>query len=207
MPLENLKNSTNRIWALWRITEERALLEHQIHPFEVVSPELTNPNKILEFISSRVLLQRLLAEWSLPFEGLTKDDAGKPFLKNSDLQISLSHSYPYVAAVIDREKSVGIDLEQPKDKLLRIAGRVLNPQEQKDAANNLVKHCIYWCAKEALIKVYGKRHLHLAKELAIEPFDLAQNGTISGSIIADNTIKNYQLDYHVYDNFVVVLNR
>ena len=206
MPLENLKISTNRVWALWKITEERSSLEHRIHPFEVVSPELTNPNKILEFLSSRVLLKELLAQWRLPFEGLMKDNSGKPFLKNSNLHISLSHSYPYVAAIIDREKSVGIDLEQPKDKLLRIAERVLNVTEQQNAGSNITKHCIYWCAKEALIKIYGKRHLHLANELAIEPFDLAQNGTISGSIIADNTVQEYRLDYHVYDNFVVVLN-
>jgi 4'-phosphopantetheinyl transferase len=207
MPLENLKITANRIWGLWKISEDRQSLEQQIQPFEPVSSELTNPNKILEFLSSRVLLKELLRKWDISYQGLTKDEAGKPYLKNSDLHISLSHSYPYVAALIDQEKSVGIDLEQPKEKLLRIAERVLSKREYENAGNDVVKHCIYWCAKEALIKVYGKRHLHLAKELAIEPFELAQNGVLSGSIIADNTTKNYALDYHVYDNFVVVLNQ
>jgi 4'-phosphopantetheinyl transferase len=207
MPLENLKISENRIWGLWKISEDRESLEHQIQPFETISPELTNSNKILEFLSSRVLLKELLKKWDVSFEGLTKDDAGKPYLKNSDLHISLSHSYPYVAALIDKQKSVGIDLEQPKEKLFRIAERVLSKQECENAGSDVVKHCIYWCAKEALIKVYGKRHLHLAKELAIEPFELAQKGVLSGSIIADNTTKNYTLDYHVYDNFVVVFNQ
>ena len=36
--------------------------------------------------------------------------------KNHSNPISLTHSFPYVAAQIDKQQSVGIDLEQPKEK-------------------------------------------------------------------------------------------
>jgi phosphopantetheinyl transferase len=118
----------------------------------------------------------------------------------------LSHSYPYVAAIIHAKKIVGIDLEQPKEKLLRIAPRVLNDVELKDAGDDLTKHCIYWCGKETLIKIFGKRHLHLSKELSIEPFRLQKQGILIGKIIAPEMTDAFQLNYQVYDNFVLVLN-
>jgi phosphopantetheinyl transferase len=206
MPLENLHDHSDSAWALWKITEEEKFLANELHPFEQVPEGVSNPAKRLEFLAGRVLIKALLKKWDLPFEGLRKDDAGKPFFINHNIHLSLSHSYPYVAAMIDRQKSVGIDLEQPKEKLLRIGARVLNEEELKDAGNDVVKHCIYWCAKEALIKIYGKRHLILSKELAIRPFTLQKEGNLLGSIIADNSAVTIPLFYRVYDNFVVVLN-
>lgn len=206
MALENLHTSSNYAWALWHITEVENILAKEIFPYEQVPIHITNPAKRLEFLAGRVLIKELLQQWNIPFEGLTKDEAGKPFLKNNSIQLSLSHSYPYVAALIHRDKSVGIDLEQPKQKLFRIAPRVLNADELKSASDDMVKHCIFWCAKETLIKIYGKKHLILSKELAIEPFTLEKEGNLVGNIIAPDMKATIPLFYRVYDNFVVVLN-
>lgn len=206
MPLENLYDTADSAWALWEIKENEAQLAAEVYPFENVPPNLSHASKRLEFLAGRVLLKTLLKNWNLQYEGLAKDVHGKPFFKNNSIHLSLSHSYPYVAAMINRNKSVGIDLEQPKDKLLRIAGRVLNLTELQDAGDNITKHCIYWCAKEALIKIYGKRDLILSKNLAIEPFNQDKEGNLIGHIIANDISKNISMHYRVYDNFVVVLN-
>ena len=63
-------------------------------------------------------------------------EVAKPSLDQNSHHISLSHSYPYVAAQIDSH-AVGIDVEQPKEKLLRIAHRVFNKAEVKDAGTDL----------------------------------------------------------------------
>jgi 4'-phosphopantetheinyl transferase len=206
MPLENLHSYPDSAWALWKITEPVSELAGQVYPHEAVPGNLTNPYKILEFLAGRVLIKALLKNWDLQFSGLVKDESGKPFFRELDLHLSLSHSYPYVAAIVHRKQSVGIDLEQPKEKLLRIAPRVLAAGELEDASHDIVKHCVYWCAKETLIKIYGKRHLVLAKNLHIEPFVLQKQGNLTGRIIADDTIEVHQLNYFVYDNFVVALN-
>jgi 4'-phosphopantetheinyl transferase len=206
MPLESLHTHSDSAWALWKITEEEQALAPKVQWHEQVPQYITNSMKRLEFLAGRVLLQELLKIWDLEFTGLTKDDQGKPFFKNLSWHLSLSHSYPYVAAIIDRKKSVGIDLEQPKEKLLRIAPRVLSREELENAGSDIVKHCVYWCAKEALIKVYGKRHLTLAEHLLISPFSLGNEGNLTGRIIADNTVVSVPLYYRVYDNFVVALN-
>jgi 4'-phosphopantetheinyl transferase len=207
MPLENVHTEPSRIWGLWKITEDETFLTHGVGHTDLVPDSITNPSKRLEYLAGRLLIKTLLSRWGHSYDGLTKDEYGKPYLKNYSFHMSLSHSYPYVAAVIDKNQIVGIDLEQPKDKLLNIAARVLNAGELQDATHDPVKHCIYWCAKEALIKIYGKKDLTLAKNLAVSPFLLQKKGVLTGSIIANGLHTTIPLYYEVYDNFVVVLNK
>lgn len=205
MPLDRIYKTPDCIWGFWKVLEDERSLATVV-PFEKVSDAIANPFKRLEFLAGRVIIKSLLKNWNVDYNGLTKDEFGKPFLANSDIQISLSHSYPYVAAIIHRHKKVGIDLEQPKDKLLRIAPRVLAERELKDAGNDIVKHCVYWCAKEALIKIYGKKDLILAKNLLITPFLLSAEGYLIGRILANNSETAIPLHYIVYENFVVVVS-
>jgi 4'-phosphopantetheinyl transferase len=207
MALENLHNGTNTAWALWKIDEEESALAAEVAPHEVVPPEITNIIKRREYLAGRVLVKTLLGSWALQFHGLRKDGYGKPFLKEHNFQVSLSHSYPYVAAVIDRGRPVGIDLEQPKEKLLRVAARVLHPTELADAGTDMVKHCLYWCAKETLVKVHGKKDLTLAENLRINPFLKEKQGELIGRIIEGNRETTIPLQYHTFEKFVVVLNK
>ena len=205
MPVDRIYTSPDAIWGYWQILEDEKSLVAEV-PQEKPSDALINPLKRLEFLAVRSLVKALLSKWELPFEGLKKDSFGKPFLLGSHFQISLSHSYPYVAAIIHRHKNVGIDLEQPKTKLLRIAPRILAEDELQDAGENITKHCIYWCAKEALIKIYGKKDLVFAKNILISPFSLGSEGHIIGRILANNTETAIPLEYIVCENFVVVVS-
>lgn len=206
MPVERIFSSSESVWGLWRIHEDETTLAAEV-PMDRISPTLTNPQKRLEFLAGRALIKSLLSEWEMTYPGLRKDSFGKPFLAAYDIQISLSHSYPYVAAVLHRNKNVGIDLEQPKTKLLRIAPRVLSGTELTDAGDDIVKHCIYWCAKEALIKIYGKKDLIISKNLLIQPFTLQTEGQLVGRILAGNTETAIPLAYIVARNFVVVVSK
>jgi 4'-phosphopantetheinyl transferase len=206
MPLERFYDSPNAIWGFWKVVEDEKSLAAEI-PMETVSETITSSWKRLEFLAGRALIQALLRKWDLPYPGLRKDAFGKPFLQNSAIQISLSHSYPYVAAILHWYRNVGIDLEQPKDKLLKIAPRVLAADELADAGGDVVKHCVYWCAKEALIKIYGRKGLILSQNFLVSPFHLYQNGDLVGRILANNTETAIPLAYHIYDNFVVAVSK
>lgn len=205
MALENLQCSEQRVSALWKIDEDENFFRDQLAVPDEVPDTIHHVQKRLEYLSARYLLQSLLKEWNLPFAGIVKDDFGKPYLKSLPFQISLSHSYPYVAAVIDRNKAVGIDLEQPKLKLARIAPRVLSEAEYGDAGDDIVKLCVYWCAKESLVKIHGKKDLTFASEIQISPFSLQKQGLLNGSIIASGMHIAVPLQYEVYDNFVVAV--
>ena len=207
MPLEKLEyQGEERSWGIWRISESELALLDQVRDYESIPETITHAEKRLEFIAGRVLARNLLEALGKPFQGVTKDVYGKPFFKQNTYQLSLSHSYPYVAALTDKRKSVGIDLEQVKQKLLKIGPRVLNASELEDAGTDEVKHCIYWCAKEALIKIYGKKDLVFSEHLLISPFKLGKNGHLVGKIIMNGSETSVPLQYFIFDSFVVVLN-
>jgi 4'-phosphopantetheinyl transferase EntD len=207
MPLHKIEWTSHRCgWALWNITETEDVLVAMAHP-EVCPNDIHSPSKRLEWLAGRILLKQLLARDGLAYHGLHKDTFGKPFLDGYPHPISLSHSYPYVAAQIDLQHAVGIDVEQPKDKLLRVAHRVLDRAEEEDAGKDITKNCIYWCAKEALYKIYGQRGLTFSKHLRIQPFVLSRSGHLIGKISAPGADRLINLGYLVEKDFVLVYTR
>ncbi len=206
MPLLKIQKTDKQSgWALWFITEQE--LELTEASGEQVDSSIVSYTKRLEWLAGRALIKSLVEQCGLEFYGLAKDKFGKPFLKGYSHPISLSHSYPYVAAQIDTKIEVGIDLEQPKSKLLTIAHRVLSPSELQDAGSDIVKHCIYWCAKEAMYKSYGKRGLHFADHLLISPFELKRCGDLEGKIIANGYSRELELIYSVQPDYVLVYTK
>jgi 4'-phosphopantetheinyl transferase EntD len=204
MPLEKIEVENERAWALWRITEDEAALRAVIDRFEMISGTLNNPQKRLEWLSGRMAAKTLMESLKKPFHGIIKDKHGKPFLKDHRFHLSLSHSFPYVAVLIDFNHPAGIDLEQPKSKLIRVASRIHHQEELRDLGTDIVKHCVYWCAKESLVKLHGKKDLIFSENMFIEPFELEQAGNITGRMIFGQNELVIPLHYTVYTDFVVV---
>ena len=203
MPLLKIQKTDKQSgWALWFITEQEPQLI--IASGEKVDDSIVSNIKRLEWLAGRALIKALVEQCGLEFHGIDKDEFGKPFLKEYSHPISLSHSYPYVAAQIDTKIEVGIDLEQPKSKLLNIAHRVLSPTELEDAGTDVIKHCIYWCAKEAMYKAYGRRGLHFADQLLVAPFELMRGGDLAGKIIVNGSNRELELTYSVQPDYVLV---
>ncbi|MEQ8362733.1 MAG: 4'-phosphopantetheinyl transferase superfamily protein [Cyclobacteriaceae bacterium] len=206
MPIKDLKGVNTGKIALWHITEDESFLADQLKPLACPT-EIISPQKRLEWLSGRLLIRYLVDAMGLTYHGIDKDRFGKPFLKNIDHHISLSHSYPYVAAQIHPSHSVGIDIEQPKEKLLKVAPRILSPTELKNAGSDITKHCIYWSAKEALYKIYGKRGLLFTNNLIIQPFELKETGHLKGCIKTDGHSVFAELQYIVHKDYVLVYSK
>lgn len=206
MPLLKLqKDNAQSGWALWFITETEEELQEASG--EIIDNTIASYSKRLEWLAGRALLKGLVEQCGMDFYGLTKNEFGKPSLLKHLHHISLSHSYPYVAAQIDLHTEVGIDLEQPKPKLLNIAPRVLASTELADAGQDITKHCVYWCAKEALYKSYGKRGLHFADHLIVKPFNLARIGDLHGTIEINGFSRELELQYRIQPDYVLVCTK
>jgi 4'-phosphopantetheinyl transferase len=206
MPLLKIENTGKESgMATWLIEESEQ--ELAFYAFEQCPDEIINPQKRLEWLAGRVLIKTLTEQNGLAYGGIHKDEFGKPFLRDLSHHIALSHSFPHVAAQLDERQSVGIDLEQPKEKLLAIAPRILSPTELKDAAADIVKHCIYWCAKEAMYKIYGKKGLHFSHQLNIEPFERNVAGFLKGTITVNEQKQNVDLVYQTEPHFVLVYTK
>jgi len=206
MPLIKMQHTGNQsAWALWFISET----EQEFTSINDERPDSTiiNSSKRLEWQAGRVLLRQLAEEFDLDYQGTLKNEFGKPYLKNLTHHISLSHSFPYVAAQIDPLHEIGIDLEQPKSKLLNIAHRILSPTELMDAGSDVVKHCVYWCAKETMYKAYGKKGLHFSNQLNVNPFQLLNAGDLQGKINANDHSFNLPMTYIIQPDYVLVYTK
>jgi 4'-phosphopantetheinyl transferase len=206
MPLVKLEKTAKQSgWAIWFVTETKQELESL--SVEECPSEIISLQKKLEWMAGRVLIKTLVEQFGLDYHGLRKDEFGKPFLNKHSHHISLSHSFPYVAAQIDFHQPVGIDLEQPKEKLLKVAPRVMADYELADAGQDILKHCVYWCAKEALYKVYGKRGLIFSNHLNIEPFSLSNSGELKGRIEERGIEIKVNLFYSVQPFYILVYTK
>ncbi|WP_420148904.1 4'-phosphopantetheinyl transferase family protein [Spirosoma sp.] len=131
---------------------------------------ITHPAQRIEWLACRLAVRRLVEAQGVPYAGLQKDEFGKPHLIDSPWHISLSHTTGWAAAVLHRSRPVGIDIEPIRDQFRRVVPRVLSDKEITHAASDLNRLAVYWCAKEALYKLYGKRQLTFRDHLHIEPF-------------------------------------
>ena len=131
---------------------------------------ISHPAQRVEWLACRVVVRQLVEAQGMPYAGLWKDAFGKPHLIGIPWQMSLSHTSGWVAAVLHRSRPVGIDVEPIRDKFTRVVPRILSEEEIAHAAGDPARLAVYWCAKESLYKLYGKRQLSFRQHLHIEPF-------------------------------------
>lgn len=87
-------------------------------------------------------------------------DGGRPFFKNLNADISISHSRTYSAVAIseDKNESVGIDIEEAQSNKISI--RFLTENEQISLENG-TPYLKIWTKKEALFKYLKNDNLSL----------------------------------------------
>ncbi len=154
---------------VWKIEEPIAFFE--TFPGSWSTPSIENPIKKLESVAARYCLHQLSSE--LDSLVLVQNNRNRPFFQDSDWHISITHSYPYVAAAFSPKKRVGIDLEKPGRNIEKIAPRFLSAAELekwKDTSNLLT---LAWSTKESIYKAVGKPGLSFQKEIEIS--DIEQN--------------------------------
>lgn len=99
------------------------------------------------------LLYQTLLENGLPVSTISITDIGKPYLLDSSIHISLSHSHGVcVVAVADRP--VGVDVEMLKNSYnLHLVERSLSENEKAVYDGDFTR---IWCRKEAVAKMTGE---------------------------------------------------
>ncbi len=208
MPVILQKKYRNDIHlAVWQITERHDELQ-AILPSEILTDaelaSIKHPQKQIEFFCSRLVI-KYLADWlGVKYLGIKKDEFGKPYLVGSEWQMSITHTAQYVAAVMHPTEAVGIDMEKPSEKLQRIAHRFLSASENIEANDDVEKLCIYWSAKEALYKLYGKRKVIFSENLYIFPFH-EEAKQITGQLTINELDEKYTIFVEKNDGYILVV--
>jgi phosphopantetheinyl transferase len=157
---------------IWKIEEASAYFKGNVPQHR----DVTHPHKRLQHLAGRFLLQFLYPDF--PYELVQiadtrpKGTAGKPFLLNEKYHFSISHCGDYAAAIVSSRNKVGIDVEIPVDKILRIRDKFLSGKEEEifnieQSIINIQAATLLWSSKEAVFKWYGdgavdfKKHIQL----------------------------------------------
>ena len=83
---------------------------------------------------------------------LTHQPSGAPCLEGCHMSISISHSTHYAAIALSPTNQIGIDIEELRPQLRRVAPRVLSEHEIEAYSNSDSLLLQAWTLKEALYK-------------------------------------------------------
>ena len=192
--------------AIWKIEEDDEFYLSKLSLFENEQAKLERinvPHKKTEWLASRYLLKLLVAD-AQPIK-LIKTAEGKPKIEGKDLEISLSHSHNYVAAMVGKTP-LGIDIEEIHPKIFRIQHKFLRPEELEaiDKKNALSHTYQIWSAKEALYKFYGLGRLRFKEQIWVTPFSYKQFNVTKGRVVKDDFDEQCQIYIKQFGNLVAV---
>ena len=144
-------------------------------------------------IEANNAMQFLLEDESLE---IVKDTFGRPYLKNMEGAISISHSDAWVAVIHKFMGQTGIDVQKFKMKILHLTDKFTSRNEQEIPQNfsPLQWFTLLWTAKESMYKWHGKRGLNLKHDIKILHHEKKERKLI-GSIKTENEYHELLLSY------------
>jgi phosphopantetheinyl transferase len=134
-------------------------------------------------------------------------DTRKPFLEDEAYHFSISHCGDYAAAIVSTGKRVGIDIEIPTDKILRIEHKFLHPEERlmvRPGIEERTKHLtLLWCCKEAMFKWWGKGNVDFSEMLRVSGTGNDSGGSLQGNFIKGDLDLFFPLQYKMFPGLIL----
>jgi phosphopantetheinyl transferase len=163
MPLHKVQivSKTAKLY-LWKITEDFDTLFNQVRlkPSALVRMKnMKSQSHQKGFLAVRMLLQyNNYTDFDLFYDEFGKPHIISPGCNINDLQISISHSNDFSAIVISEQK-VGLDLEQLKEKTLKIAPRFMDVSHLEGLSydEKIKKATVVWGIKESIFKIKNEK--------------------------------------------------
>jgi len=155
-----------------------------------------------ERLAVRALLNQL-------FDGkvyLGHHDNGRPFLQNSLIEISISHTKRFAAVLTHPDDSVGIDIESLDRNFSAVEKKALSPYEIENLSekNRNLHLAIHWSAKEAIYKRMSLSDVDFARQIEIKRFSPKEEGELEATFIQkDGEELEFELQYEVFEGHVM----
>jgi phosphopantetheinyl transferase len=198
MPLaERIELAENAFIAAWELNETPEELESVYRLKEGESEiysSFTHPWRKSQWLATRLLLEQIL-----PGSKIIYDANGKPWSDREGHFISITHSAAYIAIMVSFTPC-GIDLEQIREKIDRIAPRFLDEKELEAARLEpaVERMHIYWCVKEAIYKVYGRKEVSFRTDIFVDKVTSVPEGKTTASLRVDGEWKKQTVYYRPF---------
>lgn len=209
MPLHKvIYLSNNTKLYLWKITEDFDTLFSQVKLKDSSLARLETMKSESHqkgFLAVRMLLQ--YNDYS-DFD-LFYDEFGKPHIKPQgcsikDVEISISHSNDFSAIAISDSK-VGLDLEQLKEKTLRIAKRFMDVShlENLSEEKKIKKATIVWGIKESIFKIKNEKGISFPNHIFEDDFSF-EDKKATATLKFNNKEEKFQIQFDSVEDYIFV---
>lgn len=173
---------------IWKYDENENLnLQDFLDNQTLNSIKTLHPKRQKEVSMTRKMLQILLPNYQLFYK-----ENKEPYLNPTDRYISISHSFPFAAIAISKNK-IGIDLERIQPKLQILKSKFLYKTEYnwiQNTQQELEFLTAIWAIKEALYKVDSAKYWSFREHYEIDFFSLKLPYEIIKCRIFDNFKSN-----------------
>ncbi len=148
--------------AIWKIEEPESFFTERTG---LPAPDIKAEKRRMERLAGRFLLKHL--EEDFPLLNIKPDEHDKPRVDNNEFYFSISHSWPYVAAIVSPYVECGIDIQCWHPRMETLQHKFLSAQEQALINNDPKLITLFWSAKEAAYKWQGRRGVEFADHMNI----------------------------------------
>lgn len=154
--------------------------------------KIKSEKRKIEFIATRSAVKSIFGNETT----LQHLDSGQPYIQGNK-HISISHSKNYIVIAVGVH-CLGVDIEEPTEKLLKVLPRILSKSEYEDFQKNpsTTLACKVWGTKESILKYTGNVKLDYRKDIRLEKIE-----PIKASYM--DTVFN--IEFENIDNLIVTL--
>ena len=186
MPLILNRSEGSDRFLMWEATEDVARLECMAQLDYAEKEQFTTlktDSRKRQWLPARIMAHDIFGQH------ISYRDSGQPYLENSPLHISISHTGDYIALVAS-EAPCGVDLEEISRPAQKIQHKFAAEQELQMAGEVFPANpaLLIWSAKESLYKMVRKTGVEFKTELLLEKFT---DDTIMASACARKAVVRY----------------
>jgi phosphopantetheinyl transferase len=167
---------------------------------------VSHPHKKLQHLAGRFLLKHLFPDF--PLSLILIADTRKPYLENEAYHFSISHCGDFAAAIVSKTKRVGIDIEIPTEKIIRIAHKFLHLEEREMISkwtdfNKELVMTLVWSSKEAMFKWWGNGNVDFSEMLRLFGTSPEKEGTLTGNFINNEVDSSFPVYYKFFQQIIL----
>lgn len=207
MPLFNKWKDEGATWGIWQVTESPLELQSYLSSTSCDPDELAKfkcTSRQLEYLAVRVLVKTLTGEE----HRIAHLPSGKPYFVDYPMNITISHTKGYVAVGLHPTKTVGVDIEQVAERVLKVTSRFVRPDEfqglsKLSSETQLYVYLLAWSAKETMFKVLDLPEVDFLEHLHVAKFTLQTAGVFIGHEFRTPSNQTFAIHYHTHPDFVL----
>ena len=174
---------------------QKYLTEKEIEIFKTIK----NEKRKEEFLATRNLRTYLFGK-----KTIQHNEFGAPYMEQSNIHISISHTKEYVGIAWSEKHPVGIDIENINRDTSSIQHKFISPAEQQIISldNQDNSALIIWCIKESLYKLHRSKGVDFLKDLSCEKI----NTDLWKGYINSPKPKSYFFKVENFQNHIICFN-